>query len=37
MEEWHRRIPNYRVAPDAKMLESGSQLGLESLPLVWDV
>jgi len=36
MEEWHRRIPNYRLAPDAQMLESGSQLGLESLPLVWD-
>jgi cytochrome P450 len=37
MEEWHARIPNYRVAPDAQMLESGSQLGLESLPLVWDL
>src|ERR1700712_901610 len=37
MEEWHRRIPNYRVAPDAKLMESGSQLGLESLPLVWDL
>jgi cytochrome P450 len=37
MEEWHARIPNYRLAPDAQMLESGSQLGLESLPLVWDL
>jgi cytochrome P450 len=37
LEEWHARIPNYRLAPDAQMLESGSQLGLESLPLVWDV
>jgi cytochrome P450 len=37
MEEWHRRIPDYRVAADAAMLESGGQLGLESLPLVWDV
>lgn len=37
LEEWHRRIPNYRVAPDAQMLESGSQLGLESLPLVWGI
>jgi cytochrome P450 len=37
LEEWHRRIPDYRVAPGAQMLESGSQLGLESLPLVWDV
>jgi cytochrome P450 len=37
MEEWHARIPTYRLAPDAEMLESGGQLGLESLPLVWDV
>ncbi|MDT5322511.1 MAG: hypothetical protein QOD88_5033, partial [Mycobacterium sp.] len=37
LEEWHTRIPNYRLAPDAQMLESGSQLGLESLPLVWDL
>lgn len=37
MEEWHKRIPSYRLAPGAQMLESGSQLGLESLPLVWDV
>lgn len=35
LEVWHERIPNYRVAPDAQMLESGGQLGLESLPLVW--
>ena len=37
MEEWHKRIPNYRVAPNAQMMESGGQLGLESLPLVWDL
>ena len=37
LAEWHKRIPDYRVAPDAQMLESGSQLGLESLPLVWDI
>lgn len=37
LEEWHRRIPNYRVAPGAQMMESGSQLGLETLPLVWEV
>jgi cytochrome P450 len=35
IEEWHKRIPSYRLAPGAQMLESGSQLGLESLPLVW--
>ncbi|MDT5312377.1 MAG: hypothetical protein QOE74_1397 [Mycobacterium sp.] len=37
MEEWHARIPNYRLAPDAQMLETGAQLGLESLPLVWNL
>lgn len=37
MEEWHARIPDYRVAPDAQMLESGGQLGLESLPLIWGI
>jgi cytochrome P450 len=37
MEEWHARIPDYRLAPDVQMLESGGQLGLETLPLVWDV
>lgn len=37
LEEWHKRIPNYRVAPGAQMLESGSQLGLENLPLVWNL
>lgn len=37
LEEWHKRIPNYGVTPDAQMLESGTQLGLESLPLVWDI
>ncbi|MDV3124463.1 cytochrome P450 [Mycobacterium sp. 21AC1] len=37
LEEWHRRIPDYRVATGAQMVESGSQLGLETLPLVWDL
>jgi cytochrome P450 len=35
MEEWHRRIPNYRLAEGAELLETGGQLGLEALPLVW--
>jgi cytochrome P450 len=33
LEEWHKRIPNYRVPDDAQLVETGSQLGLESLPL----
>jgi len=39
LEEWHKRIPNYRVAPGAreKLTETGGQLGLTSLPLVWDI
>lgn len=37
LEEWHARIPNYRVVPGAQMMEDGGQLGLESLPLEWDL
>lgn len=36
LEEWHKRIPHYRVAAGAELLETGSQLGLESLPLEWE-
>lgn len=37
LEEGHKRILHDRVAPDAHMLESGNQVRLESLPLVWDI
>ena len=39
LQEWHKRIPNYRVAPGARenLTETGGQLGLISLPLVWDI
>jgi cytochrome P450 len=37
LQEWHKRIPNYRVADGATLQETGGQLGLNSLPLVWDV
>ncbi|MET0703167.1 MAG: cytochrome P450 [Mycobacterium sp.] len=36
VEEWHKRIPHYRIDPDAQLLESGGQLGLKALPLIWD-
>jgi cytochrome P450 len=36
LEEWHKRIPEYRLAPDAELFETGGQLGLISLPLQWD-
>ncbi|MCW2620732.1 MAG: cytochrome [Frankiales bacterium] len=37
LEEWHRRIPHYRLAPGAQVSEHGGQIGLDNLPLQWDV
>jgi cytochrome P450 len=37
VEEWHKRIPNYRVPAGSELFETGSQLGLEALPLEWDI
>jgi len=37
VEEWHRRIPDYRIAGDEPLRERGGQLALLSLPLEWDV
>jgi len=37
MEMWHERIPEYRIAPGAEIREHGGQIGIDSLPLVWDV
>ncbi|MDO8390309.1 MAG: cytochrome P450 [Actinomycetota bacterium] len=37
MTLWHERIPNYRVAPGVQVMEHGGQIGIESLPIVWDV
>ena len=40
LEEWHKRIPHYRLDPSAAtddIVESGPQLGLNRLPLVWEV
>jgi cytochrome P450 len=36
VEEWHARIPNYRLAEGAQLTERGGQLSLTSLPLEWD-
>ncbi|AFR49457.1 cytochrome P450 [Gordonia sp. KTR9] len=36
LEEWHKRIPHYRLAENAAPMEMGSQLGLNSVPIVWD-
>jgi cytochrome P450 len=39
LREWHRLLPDYRLAPGAEeaLVERGGQLTLRSLPLVWDV
>ena len=37
LTEWHRRIPDYRLDPDAEVREHGGQIGLDNLPLIWDV
>ncbi|MBA4025344.1 MAG: cytochrome P450 [Gordonia sp.] len=38
IEEWHRRIPNYRLAEGVAPTESGSQLGPgDGIKLIWDV
>jgi cytochrome P450 len=37
LEEWHKRIPEYRIPEGTKFREYvGSVAGLESLPLEWD-
>ncbi len=37
IEEWHRRIPDYRLDPDREAREHGGGVyGLDGLPLVWD-
>ncbi len=36
LNEWHRRIPEYRLDGDIPIREHGGQIGLDNLPLVWD-
>jgi len=35
MEEWHKRIPDYHLDTDEKIMEHGWQCGPDSLPLAW--
>jgi cytochrome P450 len=36
LDEWHRRIPEYRLAVDpGEIVERGGQLSLRNLPVVW--
>ena len=37
LEEWLVRIPDFRLAPGADLLERGGQLRLQTVPLEWDV
>lgn len=36
LEEWHQRIPDYRIKPGPRLTERGGQLTLASLPLEWN-
>jgi hypothetical protein len=36
IEEWHKRIPEYRVLNTDGLVESGPQVGIEKLVLGWD-
>ena len=37
IEEWHKRIPDYRIEPGAKITQHVSGVaGLDTLPLVWE-
>jgi cytochrome P450 len=35
VEEWHKRIPEYRVMENTELLEHGGMVGLDLLPLTW--
>ncbi|MCW2524116.1 MAG: cytochrome [Frankiales bacterium] len=38
LQEWHKRIPNYRLTPGVEIREHGAgQIGLNNLSLEWDV
>jgi cytochrome P450 len=37
-EEWFRRVPSFRIDPDQPVLtHAGMVMGVDSLPLVWDI
>ncbi|MFE6821012.1 cytochrome P450 [Streptomyces sp. NPDC057690] len=35
VEEWHRRIPGYRIAPGQELWQHGNMYGIKSLRLQW--
>ena len=37
LEEWHARIPDYRIAPDTELIyDGGGVFAIDSLPLEWE-
>jgi cytochrome P450 len=34
-EEWHKRIPDYRLPDDYEVLQHGTMFGIDNLELVW--
>jgi cytochrome P450 len=36
LEEWHRRIPDYRLDPDVEVVEHGGMFGIDRIALRWD-
>jgi cytochrome P450 len=37
LQEWQKRVPDYRVDRSIPIREHGGQIGLSNLPLEWDV
>jgi cytochrome P450 len=37
LEEWHRRIPDYRLTEGVEVVEHGGMYGIDVLELSWDV
>lgn len=37
LQEWHKRIPEYELDPAVPIWEHGGQVGLDNVPLRWDV
>jgi cytochrome P450 len=36
LEEWHTRIPDYRLDPEVEVVEHGGMFGIDRLALRWD-
>lgn len=37
LQEWHKRIPEYELDPSVPVKEHGGQVGLDNVPLRWNV